>query len=108
MSKTSKLIINQYPTGFTAEELQQVSQTQDNAQNFRQNEYYTPTAPATDYYYEEPVVPQPVQPDPVQPVAPSENTEQPTAPAQPTQPVQPVTPPAQGSGNGQGTQGTGQ
>ena len=108
VSKTSKLIINQYPTGFTAEELQQVSQTQDNAQNFRQNEYYTPTAPATDYYYEEPVVPQPVQPDPVQPVAPSENTEQPTAPAQPTQPVQPVTPPAQGSGNGQGTQGTGQ
>ena len=108
VSKTSKLIINQYPTGFTAEELQQVSQTQDNAQNFRQNEYYNPVAPATEYYYEEPVTPQPVQPDPVQPTVPPENTEQPTTPVQPTQPVQPVTPPAQGSGSGQGTPGTGQ
>ena len=77
VSRTSKLIINQYPTGFSDSELQQVSQTQTSAQTIRQAEYYNPWTPADDYSvpsyqpdYNEPTPTEPAVPDTPAPAVP--------------------------------------
>ncbi|MDO4432602.1 MAG: LCP family protein [Aerococcaceae bacterium] len=53
-TKTNKIVINQYPTDLTEEQLERLLRTQDAVQAARETEYY---APAYYEYYEAPFVP---------------------------------------------------
>ena len=56
VTKTAKLIINQYPTGLSDTELSQVTQTQNSVQAIRQTEYYYTPWVSEETYVSEPVV----------------------------------------------------
>lgn len=98
-TKTASIIVNQYPSGLTSEQLAQLEDSQNSLQTIRESQYYeqaAPTYPTPNYPAPSaPVVPQtPTTPpsesiEPETPVAPIE----PEEPIQPEEPVTPVEPP---------------
>lgn len=90
-AKTASIIVNQYPSGLTSEQLAHLEDSQNSLQTIRESNYYeqtNPTYPAPHYPAPStPVVPQ----TPTTPTTPSEPT-QPTEPEPPVTPIEPEGP----------------
>lgn len=113
-AKTMAIIMNQYPTGLSDEQMAEIINSQESVQSMRENEYYepAPTPPHTwiPPVYEQPnVTPTPppesirppessVPPEVSQPPVEPEPEPEPPAPEQPVIPSEPVDPPVDGSG----------
>lgn len=91
-AKTASIIVNQYPSGLTSQQLAQLEESQNSLQTIRESNYYEQPTPS----YSTPNYPAPntpvVPPTPTTPTTPSQPSK-PETPAQPEEPAQPVEPP---------------
>ncbi|MRI82036.1 hypothetical protein GIY11_08470 [Aerococcaceae bacterium DSM 109653] len=85
-TKTLSIILNQYPSGLTSEQLAKLQSSQDSLQSIRENEYNTvpvaPTYPESSYVPPTSSVPEVPNPEPSQPV-------------EPVEPIEPIEPPVE-------------
>lgn len=96
-AKTMSVIVNQYPSGLTSDQLAQLEESQNNLQTMRDSQYYeqtTPTYPVPNTPTPNPpVVPQTPPPTVPKPPVTPEVPVEPEVPTQPEEPVTPVDPP---------------
>lgn len=86
-AKTASIVVNQYPSGLTNEQLAEIENSQNSLQTIRENNYYEPVQPT----YVSPNYPAPSTP--AVPQTPPPTTPQvPTTPTEPSEPEIPVTP----------------
>lgn len=85
-TKTLSIVLNQYPSGLTSEQLAELQSSQDSLQSIRENEYNTvpvaPTYPESSYVPPTSSVPEVPNPEPSQPV-------------EPVEPIEPIEPPVE-------------
>ena len=95
-TKTLSIVLNQYPSGLTSEQLAELQSSQDSLQSIRENEYNTvpvaPTYPESSYVPPTSSVPEVPNPEPSQPVEPIEPIEPPVESEVPNLPEPPVEP----------------
>ena len=86
-SKTASIIVNQYPSGLTSEQLAQINDSQNSLQTMREDNDYEPVRPTNPTPNYPPTTPPVTQP--TNPVAPPTEPETPVNPSEPELPVQP-------------------